>query len=111
MGVKKRVEPAAILRSRFQVIERRLNRDVAYETGQTPGKVGGILMSQYFSSDGGGAAQLQERNSMKICIQFIEGTEHAEQLRGGLLADARHTGDVVAGFPGQRQAGGDELGA
>ena len=47
---------------------------------------------------------------MKIRIQFIEGTEHAEQFRGGLLADARHAGDIVDAIAGQRQKVGDELG-
>src|ERR1700733_8906678 len=47
---------------------------------------------------------------MKICIQFIEGTEHAEQFRGGLLADARHTWNVVDAISSQRQEVGDELG-
>ncbi len=46
MGVKKGVEPAAILRPRLQIVERRLDRHVAYDAGQTAGKVGGFLVSQ-----------------------------------------------------------------
>src|ERR1700735_5333322 len=103
MGVKKRVEPAAILWPWFQVVERRLDRYVAYDTGQTPGKVGGILVSKEFSSDGSGAAQLQQRNPMKICIQFIERTEHAEEFRRGLLADAGYAWNVVDAIPRQGQ--------
>src|ERR1700722_12202597 len=47
---------------------------------------------------------------MKICIQLIEGTDYAEELRGDLLAATGHAWNVVDAIPRQRQEISDELG-
>ncbi len=78
--IKKAVQPRSVRRSRLQIIQRRLERNVADYAGQAPRKIRGFLMSKQFSSDCGCAAQLQRRNSVKICIQLIEGTERAQTV-------------------------------
>src|SRR5580692_1279895 len=110
MCIKKAIEAPAILRSWLQIIQRRLDRQVADYPGQTPGKIRGFLVGRQFSSDRGAAAQLQHWNTMKICIQVVEGTEKGKQLGGGLLADPGHSRNVVHAVAGQRQKIGDQLG-
>src|ERR1700743_1628895 len=55
MGVKKRIQPSAILRSRLQVVERRFDRHVANDAGQAARKICDFLMGEEFSRDRGGA--------------------------------------------------------
>src|ERR1700732_298711 len=93
--VEKRLEQDRIWPARFQLVQSKLERDVADYSREPPRQVGRLFVGHQPSHDRSGSAQLHGGDALEIPVQLIERAEYREQLRGGLFPDAGHTGNVV----------------
>ena len=67
---------------------------MAVDLGQSAGHAGlGLVFRQLFALAGLDAAVLQ------VGVYPVQAAEGGDQGKGGLFADARHAGDIVAGVP------------
>src|ERR1700734_314189 len=78
VSIEKEVQPRAVRRPRLQVIQGCLQRNVAHDAGQSPRQIRRLLVRKQSGGNSGGAPQLHQRYTVKICIQLIERTEYGK---------------------------------